>query len=386
VSQHPTNILYVANAGRIGGGNKVLMDLITNLDSASFAPVVVVPAPGPLADWARTQGVPWIVSPSRDWSGTVGLAGRSMRLAQTIRRFGTPIVHAGAPMAYRAAGLAGLLTGAIRICHLGFPPEPGELERAFVAGPNAVVACYRQQADENRARIAAVAPGCGVVAIPNGVDTRRFAPGDAPPEARALRGNSELLIAILGHISEVKGYPTFIEAAARLSSLHPECRFVAIGGEMAEPGARSRLEAQIAQTALRDRFQFLGYRQDVAAILRAVDVVAVPSRAEGFPLAVLEAMATGCAVVATPVGGVPEVLLDDQTGLLVKPADAESLTAALCRLVRSAALRRRLGTAARDMVESRYSISTFANAIQKLYSGLLAAPRSRFRLRPRVAL
>ena len=366
-------MLYVANAAKIGGGIKILMDLMLNLDASRFAPALVVPEEGPALEWARSIGVPCEVSRAGDWWGLTGLTRRSIDLARIIRRQRATIVHAAAPPAYRALGIAALATGAMRVCHLGFPPEPGELERAFIAGPDAVIGCYTAQAEENRAAILRIKPHCRVVGVPNGVDVQRFSPGPPSPAARALRGDADAVIAILGHISDVKGYPAFVEAAAAIASQYPRTRFLAIGAETTQPGARAAIEERVRALGLRERFTFLGFRDDVHAVLRAVDIVAVPSLAEGLPLAVLEAMACGKPVIATPVGGVLEAVIPGKTGLLVPPGDSPALTTALRELIESPARRLSLGTAARAWIEERYSIAAFARGVQNVYGQLMAA-------------
>jgi glycosyltransferase involved in cell wall biosynthesis len=373
MTRHPRTALYVANASKIGGGNGVFMDLMLNLDPSRYVPVLVAPEPGPLVDWADSRHIRCVISPAGDWGGAAGLARRSVQLARLIRQFRAAVVHAAAPMAYRALGIAAIPAGAARVCHLGFPPEFGELERSFVCGPDAVIGCYDGQAEEHQDRIRAITPQCLVIGVPNGVDTNRFAPGFPSPEAAALREDASLVVAILGHISDVKGYPTFVEAAARIASNRPDCLFIAIGGETTQPGCRTALERRIRGLGLETRFRFLGFRTDVAEILRAVDVVALPSSAEGFPLAVLEAMSTGLPVVATPVGGVPEVLSDGETGLLVPPGDVDALTLALSQLVSSPERRARLGAAARKRIEERYAIDVFARAVQNVYDTILTA-------------
>jgi glycosyltransferase involved in cell wall biosynthesis len=310
----PAGVLYVANAARIGGGNRVLMDLMRNLDPARFDPVLVSPDEGELPAWARTTGIPVHVVPDGDWHGALPLARRTAALVRLILRERAAIVHASAPTCYRAAGLAGLLTGRARVCHLGFPPEDGELERSFVSGPDVVIGCYEGQATAHAGEIGRLKPRCRVIGIPNGVDTARFRPQAPDAEIAALRAGARQVVAILGHISDVKGHPTFVEAAAQVAAAFPDTRFLAIGGENLQPGLRTALERRAASLGLGARLQFLGFRSDVERVLRAVDVVALPSRAEGFPLAVLEAMACGKPVVATPVGGVGEAVVDGVRG------------------------------------------------------------------------
>jgi glycosyltransferase involved in cell wall biosynthesis len=375
---HPTpdrnmrqTVLYVANAAKIGGGNKVLIDLMLNLDPARFAPALVAPGRGQLVEWAEATGIPWAISPADDWWGIRGPARRAFELRRLIRRFRPAIVHAAAPMAYRALGIAALGTGAARVCHLGFPPEPGELKRGFLAGPDAVIGCYAGQADEHRAEIAAIRRRCIVVGVPNGVDIARFSPGDPNAEMRALRGDASLVVGILGHISDVKGYPAFVEAAADIARIHDGVEFWAIGAETTQQGGRAAIEKRAEELGIRGRVRFLGFRSDVHEVLKAVDVVTLPSLAEGFPLAVLEAMSAGKPVVATPVGGVTEAVTSGVTGLCVPPADPVALSQAIRHLIEHPSERQRLGEAARRRVVEHFSVAIFARRVQDLYGSLL---------------
>ena len=371
----PRAVLYVANASKLGGGNRVFIDLIQNLDRDRYQPHLVCPEPGPMADWASAVGIQCSISAAGDWYGVSGLARlsrRTIELAMLIRSVGADVVHAAAPMCYRSLGVAGRLAGAARVCHLGFPPEPGELQRAFLSGPEAVVGCYEGQAAEHAPLIRGINPTCRVIGVPNGVDTARFSPGPAAPDVLSLRQGRSLAVAIVGHISDVKGYRAFIDAAADIARRH-DVVFFAVGGETTQPGARAQFESRVRELNLQERFHFLGARQDVPDVLRAMDIVCLPSLAEGLPLAILEAMATGAPVVATPVGGVPEAVADGETGFLIPPDDDHALGRALETLLTSPERIRRMGAAARARVELRFSVQTFANRIQDLYGSLTPA-------------
>jgi len=125
---------------------------------------------------------------------------------------------------------------------------------------------------------------------------------------------------------------------------------------------------------LADRVRFLGWRPDVADVLQAADVVTLPSRAEGLPLAVLEAMACARPVVATPVGGVPDAVVDEVTGLLIPPDDPHRLAAAILRLLRDRDTAGRMGAAGRRRVEESFSLEGFASGVEAVYQDLLAPP------------
>jgi glycosyltransferase involved in cell wall biosynthesis len=369
----------------MGGGIRVLMDLVQHLDCRRFRSVFVGPGPGPLQDWATHRQVPFEVVATGDWEGTLGLIRRTAQIATLLRRYDASIVHAVGPMGYRALGLAATITGAVRVCHLGFPPEPGELRRSFVAGPDAVVACYNAQAAENRPEVQRIRPRCRVIAVPNGVDTQRFAPGPPSADMTAIREGFASVVAILGHVSDVKGYPTFLEAAALVTRTHPSCLFLCLGAESAQPGALATMKNHVTRLGIERHVRFLGFRSDVHEILRAVDVVTMPSQDEGLPLALLEAMACGRPVVATPVGGIPEVLHDGSAGILVPRQDARALAEAVRSLVDDPVRRADLGAQARARVEERYSVTRFCRGVEDVYEELLAERRGRFKPRGQAA-
>jgi len=366
----PVTVVYVMNAPKIGGGNRVLVTIIEALDRSRFLPVVVTPAPGGVLDWARASGIPCEVIPAGDWSDGRGLAARAFRLARLFRRHRAGIVHTAAHTCYRAVGLAGAMTGTARVCHLGFPPTPDEIARAFRWAPDAVVGCYRTQADEVRADIQAIRPDCRVVGIANSVE---FGAPGASADVMRWRFGGKHVAAIVGHLSEVKGYPTFLMAAAKLRQMFDGCVFLAVGEEMVARGYRDELEQLAARLGVSDCVHFLGWQREVRDIVSAADVMALPSQNEGLPLAVLEAMSCERPVVATPVGGVPEVVINGVTGLLVPPADPDALAAAIARLWRDPALAATIGRAGRALVETQFSRATFITRITELYDELLEA-------------
>jgi glycosyltransferase involved in cell wall biosynthesis len=378
----PATVLFVANSAKIGGGAKVLMDLMLHLDPSRYIPAIVAPGLGPLVDWATANRIPCHLSRDGDWSGARDLVRRTVGLLRVSAGVRPDVVHSAAPMCYRAAGLAGRITGAVRVCHLGFPPQPGELKRSFISGPDAVIGCYDQQAADQSAIIGRLSPGCRVVGIPNGIDTVRFSPMLSPGEDPARwRFGARHVVVVLGHLSEVKGHPTFIEAASIVNRTLDDTAFVVVGTDSTRPGFQRTLEEQAASLGIGPRVHFVGFQTDVAPILRAADVVALPSLAEGFPLAVLEAMACGRPVIATPVGGVPEAISDNVSGLLIPPGRPDVLAVALLDLLSNPARATVLGEAARRRIEERFSVTLFADRVQRLYDELLVGKRAGYHAR-----
>ena len=370
-AREPIGVLYVANSRKIGGGNRVLMDLATGIDRDRFTPFIATPGEGTLAEWASEHHIPCSIVREGDWTGRVGLLQRATRLWSTFVHRRVRIVHAMAPGCYRAAGLVGAWVDAVRVCHLGFPPEPGELAWSFRFGPESVIACYTEQAREVEETVRQARPDCRVTPIPNGVDTRVFRPVPLGERHHRWRFGAKHVALIVGHLSDVKGYPVFLRAAARVASAMEDCAFVALGGETVQPGFGAELERLAEDLGIGGRVNFLGWRTNVAEIMQAADVVVLPSLAEGLPIAILEAMACAKPVIATRINGVPEAVQHGVSGVLVEPRDVEALAAAMQQLFRNPETARAMGKAGRRAAEQQFSTGRFVSRVEAVYQALL---------------
>jgi glycosyltransferase involved in cell wall biosynthesis len=211
-----------------------------------------------------------------------------------------------------------------------------------------------------------------VVTVHNGIDLQRVA---TPLSREAARVRLDvpfdaLLVGCLGRLEEQKGHTFLLQAFAQLASQPGPAAPLHL--VLAGDGRRRKdLEAQAAALGIASRTRFLGARRDVAEVLRALDIYAMPSLWEGLPLALLEAMAAGVPVVASDVGGVAEVLGGGEWGLLVPPGDAGALGAALGRLAGEPGLRARLASTARQRVAARYGVDTMVARLAALYEDAL---------------
>jgi len=205
--------------------------------------------------------------------------------------------------------------------------------------------------------------------VPNGVDIAALDAARPGPEVRRELGLPAAapvvgLVARLDHWG--KGHEEFFRALSTLKGRHPVEALI-IGGGRRE----AEMRHLAADMGLAQRVHFLGPRQDVPDLLRALDVFVLPSHSEGVSLALLEAMAAGLPVIATAVGGTPEVVTDGITGLLIPPRDADALAAALERLLADPAWRRRLGASARRHVEANFSLDRLGREINEIYEALI---------------
>jgi len=210
-----------------------------------------------------------------------------------------------------------------------------------------------------------------VTIVPNGIDLADFPPRQ-PDEA--VRQQLELpadapLVGILAALRPEKDHATFLRAAALVHAVLPEARFLVIGGGP----ERVRLESLVAELGLKDSVLFLGDRRDVADLLAALEVVVLSSLTESSPNAVLEAMAAARPVVATRVGGVPDLVEDGATGFLVPPGAPAAMSQRILDLLRSSELRHAFGTAGRARVEREFTTQQVKQRLEALYDRLLGA-------------
>ncbi|MBV8033997.1 MAG: TIGR03088 family PEP-CTERM/XrtA system glycosyltransferase [Pelomonas sp.] len=215
-----------------------------------------------------------------------------------------------------------------------------------------------------------------VLRICNGVDTQRFAPDTQVPEVWPYRRTEHLVIGAVGRMQAVKDPLSLVDAFLRLRELcpadWPRLRLAMLGGGPLLAAARERLHYAGAA----GQAWLPGDRSDVAALLPHFDLFALPSQAEGISNTLLEAMACGCAPVATNVGGNPELVENDTNGLLVPAQDSAALAAALARLVNEPALRRRFAMASLARARAQFSLDGMVAAYGALYA---SAPRGQGR-------
>lgn len=205
---------------------------------------------------------------------------------------------------------------------------------------------------------------CGTVeVIPNGVPIRE---GDAVAARRRLGlGPADRLILAIGNLYPVKGHAVLLRALAQLEERSPGLPWcAAIAGRGQEETSLHQLAEALG---IAERVRLLGFRSDTADLLAAAQIVALPSLSEGLPLVLLEAMGAGRAVVASAVGGIPEVISPGRDGLLVTPGDVPELATALERLLRNSEERARLGQAARRLAIERYSVQAMTDAYEEVY-------------------
>lgn len=241
------------------------------------------------------------------------------------------------------------------------------IDRWVMRRVDAVVAV--SQAMGVKVRKAGVRPE-RLVAIPNGIRVEDFANPD--PAGRATVEGffpkpPKVIVAAAGRLSPEKGFDLYMTAAAGLVQRYPEVGFVLYG----DGPLRAKLEAQLAsRPVLAGRFVMTGFRTDLDCLMPHADLVALSSHTEGLPVVVLEALAARVPVVATTVGGVPEVISDGEHGLLVPPGNADALAQRIAELLDDPTRRQRLARAGHERVAAEFSFAVAARRYLALFERL----------------
>ena len=212
-----------------------------------------------------------------------------------------------------------------------------------------------------------------IVVIKNGIVLSRFGASETGKGATLRQelglSPSAPLVFVFSRLNRMKGLEYFLEAAAIVTTKLPEVRFLIVG----DGAGRKDLEAQTWRLGLSQKVTFTGFRTDVPALLPEAAVSVLPSLSEGLSNSLLESMASGVPVIAGRVGGNPEIIEHDVSGLLVSPQDASALAAAMSRLLEDHHLAARLGEAGRRRVAEVFSMERSVGEVEHLYERLVEA-------------
>ncbi len=354
------NVLHLDTGRSWRGGQQQVLNLHRGLQARGVSSLLLCSRGGELAMRASSVGLPTETLALRgEWDLSSALA-----VARWARRVGARVVHAHSSHAVTLGALACSLAPAAQLVatrRVDFLPGPGPFHRWKYRRPARWVAISTAIRD---ILIRYGVPAGRVRVVPSGVDPDRPQPGTGA-RVRAEWGirSDETLVGNIAHLADHKGQRYLVEAIPRVLERHPGVRFVIVGeGELA-----AELKARAARLNLGDRLLFPGFRRDVEAVMDALDLFVLPSHLEGLGTIVLDAMMAGKPVVATRTGGVPDVVEDGVTGLLVPPRDSVALCDALCRVLEDSAEAGRRAEAARRMAVTRFSVDAMVEGNLAVY-------------------
>jgi glycosyltransferase involved in cell wall biosynthesis len=359
-------VVQVLATGTNGGAQEHLLSLVTRMEASRYDVSVVALSAGSTVRKLQRAGIAVLVIDDPDDSIAVGA------LAAYLAEARADVVHAHmyraetvATRAVIALGEAGqrrpYLVATIHSSRVRSHEDQAHL-RELTPHMDRLIAVSRaiehKLVDEQRTSVP-------VSLVYNGVDLQRYDEQEACctlPEEYGMEPGSQI-VGVVGRLEPEKGHPTLLEAWPAVLRAVPDAYLLIVG----EGSRRDTLEAQARELRIAHRVVFTGRRDDMPAVTAALDVAVLPSYREAQGMVILEAMALSRPVVASHVGGIPEMIQDGVTGLLVPPHDAEALAGAIIRLLTDHPLADTIGRAGHDMVHERFCIELMVNAIQSIY-------------------
>ncbi len=381
-------ILYVNHTGHVSGAEKVLLSILQGLDRTRFTPWLLCPAGGELAAEAQALGVELIPlppvgaqftwRPDRVIQSVISIFKPVMGIRKQIRSVAPDFIHANSVRAGIASSLAVMGTGMPVVWHVhdSLPRHPlSSAIRLFVflARSTRVIAVSNASARRMRGLLLA---GKRVRTIYNGVDLSRFPSkqsGSSDFRERFHIPDEDFLVCAVGQICIRKG---LLELVGAFRQIHPQAphMHLAIIGKVVFQHEEEYLEALHAaanESGIKDYIYFTGQLHDVSSALQAADLLVLNSRDEPFGLVLVEAMASGTPVLATRVGGVPEVVTDSENGWLIDSGDTAALSQKLLELSRNRELLLQVAHTAQTTTCPRFALQRFQNDLAKFYSELV---------------
>ena len=380
-------VLHVSHTATISGGEHSLLTLLGGMP-AEVELGVACPE-GPLAEAVRALGLPvypipgttasFRLHPVRTPRATAEMGGAALAVTRIARREGATVLHANSVRAGLITGLAGTIGG-----------PPGAVHVRDVLPANAVAVAVKRVLTSRSAEVIAISEyvkarfgggenGHAPTVIDNAVDQRRFDP-DAYDRLECRRGlgveTQAPLIGIVGQITPWKGHDVAVRALRLVRERYADAKLFVVGEvkfsgpetSLDNRGFLRRLHDLVDELGLAGEVVFLGERADVPQILRALDMLLVPSTMEPFGRTVAEAMTMATPVIATSEGGPFELLSDGITGLLVPPGDEPAWARAIARLLDDPAASRQMALAARTVARSRFDTERHVRSVLTVLS------------------
>lgn len=364
-------IIYYYSSTRLDTGSpRALLQVIDSLDRAKFTPVFIAIGDGQLAEAMRERNVEVIQSEVKSvtWKHPRELFAAIREKIRLLKKVGAGIVHLNEPGWNSDLVLAAQLSRIPVALHLHNPCEITVKNLNFLIASKVFI-CSKAQRHviSNFDRIR---QKC--VVLHNAIEIAPFATGHSIRSTIGLKEN-ELVIGTIAQIRHGKGIDIFLDAAKRLLVDRQDLKFVIVG-----PGASNEQEyfqeimARLTQGALKDKVIYLGSRSDIPDLLASFDVFCLATRAETFGIVVIEAMAAGVPVVASAVGGVPEIITDPALGVVVNDLNSDAFTSALNTVLEMGDERKLMGERGHQSLYGRFDLAHMRQTLAKAYGEMVS--------------
>ncbi len=367
----PVTIAFYSDATYTGGAERYLHLLASNLDRNRFKAVMIVNSdrtPEVFGYWMKRDGIPVFNTSLR----LIGIPSGVREFIGLLHDINPSLLHINLPGPYDSEyGLVAPLAKYSGVNHI-VTTEHLPMVPSFLKGR-----CLKRFSDRWIDRVLTVSEdNSGHLVSEHGTAIGKIRvvyigipdPGEQEPLnlRKSLRIKQEsFVIAAVGSLEDRKGYPTALDAMAGL----PEDVHLVIAGKGEK---ESEYRRRTGELGLEERIHFIGFRDDIESIMREVDLLILPSVMEATPYVIVEAMAAGLPVVASGIYGIPELVKDGKTGILVPPGDTEALALAVKHLARDSDRRKDMGAEGRRRYESRFRIERSVSETVDVYSELIA--------------
>jgi glycosyltransferase involved in cell wall biosynthesis len=364
----PTTVLHLSSSSGPGGAEMVVASLASGLDPARYRSVVCLFRDGWLRERCERLGLETHIL---RMNGMLDLRWLR-RFHRLLRDREVALIHAHEFGANTWGTIAGRLAGRPVIATVHGRSYYSDSLRRRLAYRVVSRAAHMVAVSEDVKRFVVASTGVAsrrLSVFHNGIGAPAPVSSETRAQLRAELGihDGEQIVTVVGNLYPVKGHRYLLEAAPSILALCPSTVFCVAGRGDCE----AELREQAGRLGIDKQVRFLGLRQDVPALLAIADVFVQPSLSEGLSIAILESMAAARPVVTTRVGGNPELVANGETGLLVEPADAPALAAAVIRLLTDSGEARRFGTNGFERVRSHFSIAGMVRAYETIYDTTL---------------
>ncbi|MDP3732371.1 MAG: glycosyltransferase family 4 protein [Candidatus Omnitrophota bacterium] len=372
-------ILYPIIDGEISGGNIICLRIIEEALKRGYQVVVNSPTEGKLTDILKGKGARvYNIDTRCSWRFD-----KAIKLVRIIKKENVCLVHSHTPLSGTALSrLAGWLAGVPVITHA---------HTWDFMSPNPMAKCYQFLMNWFTSRffcaqIIAVSRGVkreiikqGVAAnkitvVYNGINLDDYRRNRSSLEIRKEFGlkENQRIIGEVGYLCKDKGQHILIQAIPKVIRKIPDAVFMIVGEDLAQEGEyKDRLEDLAHSLGVKQHLIFTGYRADIMELMNVFEFFVLPSLVEGLPVVILEAMAAKKAVITTPVGGNPEIVIDKETGTLILPEDSERLAEAIIYHLENPELSKRMGEKGQERVKKYFSLAQMLNKVMDIYKIVL---------------
>ena len=375
-----TRILYVHGIEAIGGAERDLIALLKTLDRRKWEPHAVCPGTGPFGEQLHTIAVPTHAFSLPPWRKPLAVLQRRSavgRLGAFVEQLDPAMIHVNDIwwVPHTVSAIASHTSNPVPIvAHVRQEIEPPKVQRYQLDRVEAVIAISRQV---EQSLVAGGVSAKKVRTVYSGIDLSEKEPAYNDEATRLMIGlpKGALLLGTVANLFPRKGYEVMLRALPAVIRAIPTVHYVIVGSD--DHDYADRLQKLAQELKIADRVHIVGFQDPVQPFLAALDLYVHPALMEGFGIAVVEAMAMGKAVVATATGGLPEVVAQGETGLLVPPGEIESLAATVVSLLEDSIRREQMGRNGRARARQRFSLDASVKHMEQVYGEVLATQKGR---------